>query len=154
MYFSEKLELLHSNQSTLRLLKKKKQTQHRKNLSSFEKAKNGSKFSLKEKLYSGFEFGMNLTNNILILDSDTEESNSAVKRAKSKSVVQKKIERQTKAKMLLELEEKKDVEIEVTNQLMNNYLIKSDQNDGIVKDDLKKQMKAITDRINRKSMVF
>jgi len=103
--------------------------------------------SITEKLYSGFE----LNNFDLETDEEAANNRKVVNKPKSKTMAQKKIERQTKAKIILELENKKDMEIEQTSKLVVNFIEKSNENDDVIKNDLKKQIKNINDKIKLKS---
>lgn len=151
LYFNEKLEALHSNYLTLRCLRKNRQNNPKSSCSQFSK-QNKKPDSLQEKLYSGFEVGIIYSQPIF--NDMSDEENIQDTRKKAKSIVQKRNERQTKAKIVMGLEKKKDAEIEKTSKLLLNFIEKSNENDDIVKNDLKKQMKGIFDKINRKSFLF
>lgn len=142
---------MHSNYLTLRCLRKNKQNNAKSSCSQFSK-QNKKADSLQEKLYSGFEVGVIYSQPIF--NDMSDEENNQENRKKAKSIVQKRNERQTKAKIVLGLEKKKDAEIEKTSKLLINFIEKSNQNDDIVKNDLKNQMRGIFDKINRKSSFF
>jgi len=143
-YFSEKLEGIYSNHTTLRLLRKNKNIKNacRGSLGCVD---NFQIEGLTEKLNSRFELG------VYQFESEENLTNNTNDRPKSKSIQQKKHERQKKRKILLELENKKENEIEETSKLMVNFIEKSVKNDDVVKMDLKKQMQNINEKINKKS---
>ena len=136
-YFSEKLEGIYSNHATLHLLRKNKNTKNTIGR-SLGCADNFKIEGFTEEISSGKE---NLTINLN-------------NRPKSKSILQKKHERQAKRKIILEVENKIDKKIEETSKLMVNFIEKSVQNDDVVKMDLKKQMLNINEKINKKSRIW
>ena len=148
-YFSEKLENLYSNHSTLKILRKNKRNSINSGRKSIDISENFKLNSVAEKLYSGFEL------NNLDLETDEEKSRKTCeKRPKANSLAQKKLERQTKAKIIFEFENEKDKEIVETSKLMVNFIEKSNKNDDVVKNDLKKQMSLIKEKINIKKSIF
>ena len=150
-YFSEKMENLYSNHSTLKLLRtKNKRNSIKTGRKSIDISENHQFNSVAEKLYSGFE----LNNFDLETDEEKSRKTCPINKPKSNSLAQKKFERQTKAKIILELEKEKDKEIVETSKLMVNFIEKSSENDDLVKNDLKKQMLLIKEKINIKKRIF
>ena len=149
-YFSEKMENLYSNHSTLKLLRKTKRNSIKPERKSIDISENHKLNSVAEKLYSGFE----LNNFDLETDEEKSRKTCPTNKPKSNSLAQKKFERQTKAKIILELEKEKDKEIVETSKLMVNFIEKSSENDDLVKNDLKKQMLLIKEKINIKKRIF
>ena len=67
------------------------------------------------------------------------------------SIPKKRVERSKRLSLYMQLEEKKDVETNNANKLLSTYEDKTENNDKIIKSDLKTQMDTLKQKLEKRS---